>query len=92
MKNVGCSQTAMNEFESGYFDLLVGGIHEYFRFYDKTSHTQKKDLLRKIAKDPYVIKLKGTQIASKKNRIIHVLLKMGLYEIVIVVFRLYYRK
>lgn len=92
MEKVECSQTAKNNFENAYFELLVGGIHEYFRFYDKTNCVQKRELLEKIAKDPYVKKLKENQIAVKKNRILHRLLKMELYGVVLAIFRIYYRK
>ncbi len=92
MKQLGCSNKAINAFEADYFYLLLGGIHEYYRFYEESTPKQKKELVAKIANDANVLKLKGKQIPATKNRILLLLMKAGFYRMVCWMFQLHYGK
>ena len=91
MEKCGCSQAAMEQFEGLYFDNMVGGIHEYYRFYSKTTHEMRLRHIAKVAGDPDVRRTKLRNICGIKDKIICMLLKCKLYRAVALLFEIKYR-
>lgn len=92
MRKMLCSKQAMLHFEVNYFYLLLGGVHEYYRFYDFTNYQEKLDLVKKIGADDYVKRCSVKQIPGFKNKIILFLLKRGYYKMILRIFKWHYKK
>ena len=87
-----CSKKAINEFENQYFRMLIGGVHEYFRFYDFNTQQERLNLLEKIASDQRVKSYKARKIKGLKNKALLILLKMGKYTTILKIFEKHYKK
>ena len=92
MMAVGCSQQGFLRFRRQYYTMLLGGIHEYYRHYEKTTRGEKKLLVKKIAMDPYIAQIKLSQIRSKKDKVFLMLLKCKQYSTLLWLFDRHYKK
>ena len=92
MIECNCKKQAMLHFENNYFCMLLGGLHEYYRFYDKTTAIEKKELIKKISNDLNIRKLKLGTVHGIKNKILCVLLKCRWYSVVSYLFKRHYKK
>jgi len=86
-----CSTEAMTRFENMYFSMLVGGIHEYYRFSDKTTKQERLLQIKKVAGNLYVGNLKSAGIMSNRSKVILLLLKVRANSIIACIFEVYYR-
>ena len=91
MEHCGCSEEAMAAFEGLYFDNMVGGIHEYYRFADKTTRQLRLQQIKKVASDPDVARTRLRNITGTKAKIIGLLLKCRLHGAVALLFARKYR-
>lgn len=85
-----CCEEAMNRFEVLYFSLLVGGVHEYYRFIERTTDIECLRQIMKVAKDPHIAKVKLKYVQGLKNKILLVLFKSKSYRVIAFVFKLKY--
>ena len=92
MERFSCTEDSFRKLTIQYFGLLLGGIHEYFRFYEKTTPDQKKVLMEKISEDPFVKKLRFNEITGNKKRLMYILLKAKWYSAINMIFCLRYKK
>ena len=90
MINKGCGKEALRRFENLYFSLLIGGIHEYYRFYNQNTLKEKRELLIKIATNKHVKNYRLRDLSGAKNKAIFLLLKLHLYFAVNLLFKGYY--
>lgn len=87
-----CTDVAKKRFEKMYFNLLVGGIHEYYRFYKKTTNKEKKMLIKKISDDPFAFKNGIRNLDGAKNKVFYVLFKLKLHMLIAMIFKIKYKK
>ena len=88
----GCSLSSKNTFENNYFSLQISGLHEYYRNYNKTTNTEKFELIDKILTDEYICRYRIRDIDGIKNKIFLGLLKMRLKKIIDFMFKKRYGK
>ena len=86
MKTCGCGESAMDAFEGLYFENMVGGIHEYYRFHNRTTPQMRLQQIVKVAKDPDVSRTRLRNIRGTKDKVICLLLKCRLYQAVALLF------
>lgn len=91
MISAGCSKRAMDAFEGLYFDNMVGGIHEYYRFSSQTTRQMRLQQIIKVAQDPDVSRTRLCNVRGIKDKIICLLLKCRLYQAVALIFEVKYR-
>ena len=91
MENSGCSESAMDAFEELYFDNMVGGIHEYYRFCHRTTRKTRIQQIIKVAQDPDVSRTRLRNIRSIKDKIICLLLKCRMYHLTALIFEMKYK-
>ena len=82
MQMLGCCDGSMQRFEALYFSMLLGGIHEYYRFYGKTTASERLHQIEKVAQDSHIAKVRMWQIPAWKNRILFILLRFRLYRVI----------
>lgn len=87
-----CSKKAINQFENQYFRMLIGGVHEYFRFYNSNTQQERLNLVVKIALNKSVKNYKVRKIRGLKNKALLILLKMGKYTTILKIFEEHYKK
>lgn len=87
-----CSKKAINQFENQYFRMLIGGVHEYFRFYDFNTQQERLHLVEKIALNESIKNYKVRKIKGLKNKILLILLRMGKYTTILKIFEKHYKK
>lgn len=92
MEELQCSKHAMRRFKNQYFGMLIGGMHEYYRFYDLNTKEERLALAQKIAMDEQVKNCKIGEIKKIKNKILILLLKAKKYNIFLFIFDKYYKK
>ncbi len=92
MIDLQCDKKAMARLEDQYFRMLIGGVHEYFRFYDLNTSQERLNLLEKIALDQRVKNYKARKIKGLKNKALLILLKMGKYTTILKIFEKHYKK
>lgn len=92
MQIAGCCGSAMDWFEALYFDMLLGGAHEYYRFYKKTTAKERYAHILKIARDPCISKVQMRYISSWKNRVLLALLRLKLLWAVASIFEIRYHR
>lgn len=90
MYRLNCCDEAMVWFERHYFTLLLGCMHEYYRFYEQSSAKDKYNLIKKVGRNKYLHAV-NTQTFSKQNRLIYILLRCKAYALVQFLFFLHYR-
>lgn len=90
MVECGCDDPSMQRFENLYFSLLVGGIHEYYKFYQQTDKKEKVELMKKIANDKFIQGDSLSTISSRKNKLLFILLKFKLFGMIHLFFDIYY--
>ncbi len=90
MKKSGCSNAAMEEFEGLYFDNMVGGIHEYYRFHSQTTREMRLKQIKKVAQNPYVTHTRLRNIHGNKAKVICLLLKCRMYPAIALLFEAKY--
>lgn len=90
MDKVGCERCAKDRFDGLCFAMLLGGIHEYFRFSEETTKEQRRAQIEKVAKDPNVANMRFKKVYGLKNKLVYILLKLNLLCIVELVFELHY--
>lgn len=86
MKTVGCSKAAMDEFEGLYFENMVGGIHEYYRFHTQNTRQERYNQIVKVARDPDVKHTRLRNIGGPKERVIYILLRCRMYHVIALIF------
>ena len=86
-----CSDATLLHFKREYFAMMIGGIHEYYRFYDETTQNEKKELLRKIASDPHVNSLKISEVKNIKDSIWLFLIKCKCFNMIMWLFKRHYK-
>ena len=91
MISAGCGKCAMDAFEGLYFDNMVGGIHEYYRFSSQTTRQIRLQQIIKVAQDPDVSRTRLRNVQGIKDKIICLLLKCRLYQAVALIFEVKYR-
>ena len=92
MMTFGCKKKAMNQFENQYFRFLIGGIREYFKFYNENTEQERLALIEKISLDANLKNYKLIDIKGFKNRILLFLLKARRYRTILTIFEKYYKK
>ncbi len=92
MVAVGCGHQGLLQFKRQYYTMLMGGIHEYYRHYEKTTREEKKQLVKKIACDPYIAQMKLSQMPGTKNKVFLMLLKSRQYSALLWLFDRHYKK
>lgn len=91
MQQLGCCKTAMYKFESFYFCMLLGGIHEYYRFSEKTTAQERLHHIIKVAGDPCLSKVKLQYLPGIKTGILYGLLRFKMYSLIALIFEIKYR-
>ena len=90
MVKTGCSEAAMDRFEGLYFDNMVAGIHEYFRFCSQTTRPMRLQHIRRVAADPDVSRTRLRNIYGKNEKLICLLLKCRMCRVVELLFEVKY--
>lgn len=90
MQYCGCSSPAIARFEAMYFRRQLGGIHEFYRFYEKTTAKERYTQIVKVAGDPCISEVQMRCLSSWKNRILLALLRMKLHWAVALIFEIRY--
>lgn len=91
MGHKGCSTEAMTRFEGMYFSLLVGGIHEYYRYSEKTTIQDQLTQIRKVAENAHVRKIKCTTVVGIRYKCVLLLLRFRMIWAVWCIFYIYYK-
>ena len=92
MIDLHCNIKSIKKFENYYFCLMLGGIHEYFRFYNQNTKDDKLNLIKKIALDKNVQKNRVLNITGYKNKILFLLLKFRKYKAILKIFEKHYQR
>lgn len=87
-----CNKATLMNFRRMYFAMMIGGIHEFYRFYEKTTREEKKELLKTITADPYIKQVKVWQLSGSKNKIFRFLFHVRGYELILWLFDRHYKK
>ena len=90
MQILGCSNASMHRFEALYFAMLMGGVHEYYRFYSQTTTRERLNQIAKVGKDACISQVKMGYIRNRKTRILFSLLRIRWYLVVALIFEIKY--
>ena len=90
MNGAGCGKTAMERFEGLYFDNMVGGIHEYYRFHSQTDRRTRLRQIIKVARDPDVSRTRMRNVRGITDKTICLLLKLRMYRAVALILEIKY--
>lgn len=85
-----CREAAMGRFEALYFTLLVGCVHEFYRFAEKTTAAQRLQQIIKVAEDSDISKVQWKYLEGLKNKILFVLFRCRLFKVITVIFNVKY--
>ena len=90
MTAAGCDSAAMERFEGLYFDNMVGGIHEYYRFHSQTTRPMRLQQIIKVAQDPDVMRTQLRNVRGITDKTICLLLKLRMYRAVALILEIKY--
>lgn len=91
MISKNCDHQAMIAFEEMYFDLLISGIHKYYLNWEMTTYDERKEQIRKVISNEFILKLPLSQVKGIKRKIILIFVKLHFNCIIGAMFGLYYR-
>ncbi len=84
-----CSDESILRLENRYLTALLGEIHHYYSRSNDVAKSSIKTLIKKIANDEHIRRYKIKTI--KKEKLLLMLLKIRAYNLIMLVFDLYYR-
>ncbi len=91
MWQAGCSKETNRRFEGIYFSALCGGIINYYTHASQTSAAIRKEMIEKVAANPYVRQLKLSETLTVKTKALLFLMKLRMTGLLAKLLELYYR-
>ena len=85
-----CSRLAVERFEKMYYAMLLGGIHEYYRFRGNTTRRERRIQIRKVARDENIKKYGLFYVDSYASKVLLFALKHEMISVVELMFCIYY--
>ena len=91
IRQAGCSKETNRRFEGMYFSALCGGIVNYYIHASQTSAATRKEMIEKIAANPYVRQLKLGEALTVKQKVLLFLMKLRVTGLLAKLLEIYYR-